>query len=252
MNDSPAHSAADVADIDGYYDKFYVHDADEIRHHLQRLVGEHCVLTVHAEGSNDSMATMLLRVDASGFWIDVPNNRALLDAWMAATTLRFEGSLDRAALRFPSGPARLGVHGDRPALQVPIPTRVLYLQRREFMRREPPAGTLACHLHLLDGQEVDATIRDIGGGGLAVVAIRSAVGFHVGDVLAGCRIELPDIGEVEVDLQIRHILTRGHIGHDAMQAGCEFVNLSPAVQQGVGQPRVQLDRDQLTRRRRDE
>lgn len=250
MSEVPPPSELDAADLDGYYDKFYVHDAGEIRHHLQRLAGERCALTVRAEGSDDSMATMLLRVDDASLWIDVPSNRKLLDAWMGAHLLRIEGSIDRAALRFSVGPAWLDSFEDKPALRLSLPARMLYLQRREFMRREPPSGTLVCHLRLPDGdREIQASIRDIGGGGLAIVATRADAAFKTGEVLKGCRIELPDIGEVEVNLQIRHVLTRGHIGYDVAQAGCEFVGLTPAAQRKLFRYLMQLDRDQLARRR---
>lgn len=250
MSEVPPPSELDAADLDGYYDKFYVHDLGEIRHHLQRLAGERCALTVRAEGSADSMATMLLRVDEGSLWIDVPSSRKLLDAWMGAHQLRIEGAIDRAALRFSAGPAWLDSFEDKPALRLALPARMLYLQRREFMRREPPAGSLVCHLRLPDGdREVQASIRDIGGGGLAIVATRSEVTFKTGDVLKGCRIELPEFGEVEVNLQIRHVLVRGHIGYDAAQAGCEFVDLTPAAQRKLFRYLMQLDRDQLARRR---
>ena len=81
------------------------------------------------------------------------------------------------------------------------------------------------------------------------MATRSAVQFQVGDILRDCRIELPDVGEVEVNLQIRHVLVRGHIGYDAAQAGCEFVELAPAAQRKLFRYLLQLDRDQLARRR---
>ena len=88
MSEVPPPAELDAADLDGYYDKFYVHDIGEIRHHLQRLAGERCALTVRAEGSADSMATMLLRVDEGSLWIDVPSTRKLLDAWLGAHQLR--------------------------------------------------------------------------------------------------------------------------------------------------------------------
>ncbi|WP_449446076.1 flagellar brake protein [Thermomonas brevis] len=249
MTDVPSHSEPDAADLDGYYDKFYVHDASEIRHHLRRLAGARGVLSVRAESSQDGMATMLLQVDDDTFLIDVPSTRRMLDAWLGSLLLRVEGSIDRAALRFSSGPARLDDHEGKPALRVPIPERMLYLQRREFMRREPPPGALVCHLRLEDGREIQASIRDIGGGGLAIVATRSAVEFQVNEVLTGCRIELPDLGDVEVNLQIRHVVVRSHLGLDAAQAGCEFVDLAPVAQRKLFRYLMQLDRDQLARRR---
>lgn len=250
-NVTPA-PALNESDLDGYYDKFFIEDASEILHHLQRLGAVHCALTARADGGADSISTMLLNVDATSLWVDVPANRTLLDAWLSAHHLRFEGSLDRAALRFSCSSGSLDSHEDRPALRLPIPVRILYLQRREFMRREPPIGRLVCHLRLEDGSEVEATIRDIGGGGLAIVAIRTAVKFSIGDVLAGCRIVLPEIGELEVSLQVRHVLARVSLGDEATQIGCEFSALAPAAQSKLFRYLLQLDRDQLARRRRNE
>lgn len=250
MIEPPPPSEQDAVGLDGYYEKFHLHEASEIRHHLQRMTSERSALIVRAEGSLESMATLLLQVDEVALWIDVPSSRRLLDIWMGAQLLRMEGSLDRAALRFSSGPARLEEHEGKPALRLPLPRRMLYLQRREFIRREPPPGSLACLLVLPEsGQEVRATIRDIGGGGLAIVATRTAVQFRVGEVMRGCRITLPDAGEVEVNLQVRHVLVRGHLGYDTAQAGCEFIDLAPAVQRKLFRYLLQLDREQLTRRR---
>lgn len=253
MSDLPDLPAPDVADLEGYYDKFYIHDAGEIRHHLQRLVGERSALSVRPDNTASALPTILLKVDAAGLLIDVPASRSVQDAWLAAPLLRFEGSIDRAALRFSTGPALLDAFENGAAFRLPIPERVLYLQRREFMRREPPAGTLFCRLRLDEGErerEMDATIRDIGGGGLAVVATRSQVRLQVGDVLRDCRIDLPELGEVEVSLQVRHIISRGHLGPDVTQAGCEFVNLTPVAQRKLFRYLLQLDRDLLARRRR--
>lgn len=252
MTNMPPAPALNESDLDGYYDKFFIDDADEIRHHLQRLVVANCALTARADSGADSISTMLLDIDATSLWVDVPAKRSLLDTWLRAHHLRFEGSLDRAALRFSCSSGWLDSHEGHDALRLPLPVRILYLQRREFIRREPPIGRLVCHLRLKDGGEVEATIRDIGGGGLAIVATHTAVNLSIGDVLAGCRIELPEIGELEVSLQVRHVLARGSLGREATQVGCEFVGLAPAAQGKLFRYLLQLDRDQLARRRRNE
>jgi c-di-GMP-binding flagellar brake protein YcgR len=251
MND--AASTPGPADLDGYYDKFYVHGAADIRRHLQRLVDGRCAVATRAEGSRDSVVTVLLQVEDASLWVDVPPTAPMLEAWLAAPQLRFDGSIERVALRFACGPAQLDSHDGRPALLLPMPTRVLHLQRREFMRREPPTGTLTCRLAAEPaGREVEATIRDIGGGGLAIVATREAVEFGVGDLLSGCRIELPQVGEVEVVLRVRHVLAREHRGRELAQAGCEFVDLAPAAQRKLFRYLMQLDREMMARRRMSE
>ncbi|MGN6513327.1 MAG: flagellar brake protein, partial [Lysobacteraceae bacterium] len=184
-------------------------------------------------------------------WVDVPPGRDTLMRWLNAPQLRFEGSIERVALRFACGPAQLDEHDGRPALLLPVPQRLLHLQRREFMRREPPVGALTCRFPSAEraGQWVDATIRDIGGGGLAILGTREQIHFTVGDVVGGCRITLPELGDVVVDLRVRHVVERQHRGRDLAQAGCEFVDLDAASQRKLFRYLMQLDREKLARRR---
>lgn len=253
MNEAQPPAGLDPGDLDGVYDQFCIHDAGEIRHYLLRLVGERCGLVARAEGSADSMGVMVLKVDAAALWIDVPASAALREAWLGAQQLRMEGSIDRAAMRFASGPARLESHEQRPALRLPLPARVLYMQRREFVRREPLSGSLRCRLRLHEGKaELVARVGDIGGGGMAVIVTRSEASFDAGDRLDNCRIDLPEIGEVEVSLLIRHVHACGHLGHDLIQIGCEFVGLTAQAQRKLSRYLMQLDREWASRRRRDD
>lgn len=253
MSDLTDTPVPDGPDLEGYYDRFYIRDAGEIRHHLQRLTAERSLLNARPDGASTALSTILLKVDATGFVVDAPSSEVIRDEWLAAPLLRFEGSLDRAAMRFSCGPAHLDTFEARPALRLPIPERMLYLQRREFLRREPPLGALRCRVHLGEGKEdVVATIRDIGGGGLAVLAVRTQLPIAVGDLLRDCRIDLPELGEVLVDLLVRHVIPRSPLGHDLTQAGCEFVNLSPAAQRKLFRYLLQLDRELLARRRQQE
>ncbi|HSR64834.1 MAG TPA: flagellar regulator YcgR PilZN domain-containing protein [Xanthomonadaceae bacterium] len=249
MNEADQSPSPAPPEDDGYYDKFFVYNAADVRRHLQRLVDARCTLSAHAEGARESVVTALLQVEDASLWVDVPPGRDTLMRWLNAPQLRFEGSLERVALRFACGPAQLETHDGRPALLLPVPTRVLHLQRREFMRREPPAGALTCRFPSPGGQWIDATIRDIGGGGLAILGTPEQVRFAVGDVVGQCRIRLPELGEVVVDLRVRHVIERQHHGRDVAQAGCEFVDLDAASQRKLFRYLMQLDREELARRR---
>ncbi|NUS38873.1 MAG: hypothetical protein HOQ02_07600 [Lysobacter sp.] len=250
MNATDSHVPV-PPDGDVCYDKFFVYNAADVRRHLQRLVDSRCMLVAHAEGAHESVVTALLQVEDASLWVDVPPGHETLLRWLNAPQLRFEGSLERVALRFACGPAQLASHSGRSALLLPLPSRVLHLQRREFMRREPPAGALTCRFPApgRSGQWIDATIRDIGGGGLAVLGTREQVDFASGDVVSGCRISLPELGEVVVDLRVRHVVEREHRGRELAQAGCEFVDLDAATQRKLFRYLMQLDREELVRRR---
>jgi c-di-GMP-binding flagellar brake protein YcgR len=240
-------------DGESYYDKFFVYNAADVRRHLQRLVDGHCTLVAHADGAYEGVVTLLLQVEDSSLWIDIPRGQDTLTRWLDSAELRFEGSIERVALRFACGPAVLDQHDGRPALLLPMPDRVLHLQRREFVRREPAAGSVVCKLHAPEGAKsawIDAAVRDIGGGGVALILTpEQKLRPVVGDLLAGCRIDLPQFGDIEFDLRVRHVIEREHRGRTILQAGCEFAELAPAAQRKLFRYLMQLDREELARRR---
>lgn len=249
-----SHRAAHESDAEGFFDKYMVHDAREIHRYLERLLEGRCTLLGHVEGGGASTVTALLDVDDTSYRVDVPRSPEDQRAWAASAKLSFEGNLDRVALRFHSGPGRVVVHDGRPALSLPLPTRMLHLQRREFVRLEPATGTLQCRVPTRrDSQQggwTVATIRDIGGGGLAVLAPGEDVAFVVGDVITGCEIDLPGCDPVVVDLCVRHVVARQQRrGKDALQAGCEFVNLSPGAEDKLFRYVMQLDRQRAQKGR---
>jgi c-di-GMP-binding flagellar brake protein YcgR len=251
-SESATTNTLEPQDGDSYYDRFYVNDAADVRRHLQRLVDGRCTLVAHAEGAYHGVVTVLLQVDDAAIRVDVPRGQETLSRWIAAPQLRFEGSIERIALRFACGPAVLDHHDGRPALLLPVPERVLHLQRREFVRREPAAGALVCKLRAPEGAKpasIDVGVRDIGGGGVAILVTQGQVRIAVGDLLAGCRFDLPQFGEIEVDMRVRHVIEREHRGRSITQAGCEFVELAPAAQRKLFRYLMQLDREELARRR---
>lgn len=236
-----------------YYERFFVYNATDVRRHLQRLVDGRCTLVAHVDGSYEGVVTLLLQVEDAALWIDTPRGEDTLARWLAAAELRFEGSIERVALRFTCGPATLDVHAGRPAVLLPVPDRVLHLQRREYVRREPPVGSLVCKVrNPAEGARpawFDAGVRDISGGGVALLMTPEQMRPSVGALLAGCRMDLPQFGDVEFDLRVRHVIEREHRGRTIAQAGCEFIDLAPAAQRKLLRYIMQLDREVLARRR---
>lgn len=244
---------ANESGAESFYDKYLVHDAREIRRHLERLLEGRCTLLGHAEGGSASTVTVLLQLDDASYRVDMPRSPEDQRAWSGGATLFFEGNLDRVALRFHSGPGRRVVHDGHPALALPLPTRMLHMQRREFVRLEPPIDSLQCRVPARRGGQEGgwtvATIRDIGGGGLAVLAPSEEVAFVVGDVLTGCEIDLPGSDTLVVNLCVRHVVARRRRGKDALQAGCEFVDLPPGAQDKLFRYVMQLDRQRAQKGR---
>ena len=263
MTHSASHESSQPleADVDvdldapspGQVDKCMLHDAADIRAQLQQLIDRRCTLIASADAGAVSMVTAPLALDGRTLWIDVPPSEAVLRQLLRCARLSFDGTLDKVTLRFSSGPPALGMHDGRPALALPVPESLLHLQRRELMRRVPPPGMLACAVPAPNAAKgaapVRTTIRDIGGGGLAVLAPGDALLLCLGDVLPGCAIELPQLGPVEVTLRVRHLRAIRQHGRDVCEAGCEFVDLPAAAQAKLFRYLMQLDRDEVARRR---
>lgn len=237
----------------GVFDKCLLRDAAGIRAQLQQLIDKRCMLTASTDAGASSVLTAALAIDDTTLWIDIPASAAVLEHLLGDARLLFEGAIDKVTLRFSSGPATLGIHDGRTALCVPVPRRLLHLQRRELMRREPPPGALHCLVPAGDtasgSPPTVATIRDIGGGGLAVLVTDVALVLAAGDHLHGCQIELPGLGTVEVTLHVRHVRELRQHHRNFLHAGCEFVDLPAATQAKLFRYLMQLDREQLARRR---
>lgn len=244
--------AATADDAERTYEKYMLRDAGSVRSRLQQLIDQHASLT--ATGDRDATAvTTLLALGQDRMWIDIPRAEHVQRQWLASVRLTFEGRLDRVTLRFGSGPARLSEHSGGPALELPLPMTLLHLQRREYIRREPPPGALPCIVPFRGGdgkpQPMHARIRDIGGGGLAVLVPDDGVKLVRGDLLPGCTITLPEFGDIEVTLRVQHISEPEIQGRRVTQAGCEFVDLRPDAQRKLFRYIMQLDREELARRR---
>lgn len=246
----PATHGPDAAD--GTIEKCMLHDAGSIRELLQRLIERRCVLSASAEGGSEGTVTAVLAFDASCLWIDVPRDERLLQRLLAAPRLSLRGVLDQVSLHFSCGPAKRGEHAALPALVLPLPERLLHLQRRELMRREPGPEPLRCLVHPRGGDApVEATIRDIGGGGLALLVPEDGLALAAGDLLPRCVVELPEpFGAVEVALCVRHVHPTTRRGKALRQAGCEFVDPSGTVQARLCRYVMQLDRDQRAAEKR--
>ncbi|MGY3265467.1 MULTISPECIES: flagellar brake protein [unclassified Lysobacter] len=245
-----------VAHVEGesLYEKYMLHHPADIRGCLRQLVDKRCVLLVHAAGTENAVSAAL-GVDGGSFWIDVPRDAALTEQLLAADRLRFESSIDRITVRFATGAARTGIHEGLPALEVPVPVKVMHLQRREYVRREPP-GTLSCILPVhSDGgarRTVRATIADIGGGGLAVLTSDDhSVEINTGDLFPGVMLELPEQEPMLVTLRVQHAAHIDQRGRRVVRAGCCFVDLTVQDQARLLRYVMQLDRMHLARMRDD-
>lgn len=243
----PAPTVRD--DIDSMYEKYMLHHPAEIRARLRQLVDKRSTVLVREAGTELDAVTVALAIGPGSFWIDVPREDALTARLQRAERLRFESAIERVGVRFTTGAARLGTYEGLPALEVDLPPKLIHLQRREYVRREP-VSSLGCTLRLPDAttqqgapRTVNARIADIGGGGLAVLTTDEKV-LHptVGEELRDVVLDLPDDGPLTVRLRVQHVQRFEQNGHSIVRSGCQFVGLSAQDQARLVRYVMHLDR----------
>ncbi|HZX80347.1 MAG TPA: flagellar regulator YcgR PilZN domain-containing protein [Lysobacter sp.] len=237
--------AGGSGETESLYEKYMLHHPADVRGCLRQLIDKRCVLHVGALGA-ESAVSAALAVDGASLWIDLPRGDAMLQRLLHTERLRFESAINRITVRFMSGPATLVQHDGRDALHVPLPEKVMHLQRREYVRREPlePVG---CELTWPDASgracTVRARIADIGGGGLAMLTSEDAsVEFEVGDIIPGVLLTLPEPPTLNATLRVQHISYVDRGGRRIQRAGCEFVDLSAQDQARLMRYVMHLDR----------
>ena len=174
---------------------------------------------------------------------DSEANELLLDG----RAVDFVGEVRGVKVQFLSRVTGSREHEGFPAFEVPFPDKLLRLQRREFYRLALRGNErVPCWLEGgRGGYKVD--IVDISGGGIGLLDANPGVRLEEGMRLMGCEIELPELGIVYVDLEIRNAyevtLKNGAKG---MRAGCAFLNLPPRLNNRL--ERFIHQRDRLNKR----
>lgn len=242
-------------DFESMYEKYMLHHPAEIRARLKQVVDRRSTVLVRESGTENDAVTAALALGATSFWIDVPRDETLTQHLQVAERLRFESAIDRVGVRFSTGPARMGTFEGLPALEVDLPDKLIHLQRREYVRREP-LSSVECSLKLprvdgenLGAQDVRGRVADIGGGGLAILTTDNDV-LHprVGDELRDVVLELPDDGLLKVRLLVKHVQQFDRDGHRTVRAGCQFIGLNAQDQARLVRYVMQLDRQHSARK----
>ncbi|KAF1024013.1 MAG: Flagellar brake protein YcgR [Paracidovorax wautersii] len=124
------------------------------------------------------------------------------------------------------------------------------MQRRDVFRvRTPVAQPVLCLVNT-GGQEVALPLDDIGAGGVGLFDDAGTLDPTVGKVYRACRLELPEIGSVPVDLRVAQArevtLPNGRV---RQRLGFAYEGHNARAQQLIQRYVIQLEREAIARRR---
>nr|WP_307141586.1 PilZ domain-containing protein [Duganella sp. Leaf61] len=153
----------------------------------------------------------------------IPPGEATFVAWLRSSKMQFNLAYDNWT-PVPDQPT---------IIPLDFPLRCLVLNRRSSTRLETPLGIYYMASFVLNGKPYELQLYDFSAGGVGMRAPpRDTVGLHVGRKLQRVRLELGPDTVMIADLEVRLSRAfRSFLLGEQVQIGCQFVNLSPAMQE---------------------
>lgn len=216
------------------YSKYLLHSRTEILFVLRSMIKKNCLTSVYFDQGRSFLLTAILDVDERNrrFILDRGGDEDVNQKALLAPRLLCTANLEKVKIQFLLDGLQSVRHNGRMAFSAKIPETLLRLQRREYFRLETPqVNPILCQLKTKNENGVPLThelpLLDISGGGVCLMVPTSAEGlFPVGVTFTDARIELPEEGVIQTDLEVRNnFLITMRNGNQHLRVGCRFIDL---------------------------
>jgi flagellar brake protein len=202
----------------------------EIESTLRFILDSKTLLRMEAPDGSISVITTILEIDAHTITVDNTSSDSISQQFIKADTVLLEAALKGMQISFDGAKITPATHAGRPALRLAMPKLLKRLQRREFARVKVPVKSPAlCTLPAPNQPQgnIRLALRDIGPGGLSLMDGQRLLDDESGTHYEDCRLELPDVGWVNVGLRVVHNSdTPSKDGKTDHNVGCVFVDVS--------------------------
>ena len=228
LNDKSIKPDADSLD----QSKYLIYSRLEIATILGTLSKAGTMVTAYFGSGSDFILTSIaaVRPENDRVYIDYGANDEANQRALKSTKITFVAAHDRIKIQFVADSLRPAKLGGREVFSMAVPTSLLRLQRRDNFRIATPlTKPLLCVIPAQPGAPrvpPSATVIDISCGGIAVIDSTEPAGIETGAHLRGCRLDLPEQGEISTDIIVRstfEVTYRNGATH--RRAGCEFVDI---------------------------
>lgn len=250
QNDTSASGSGQPLDLA----KYTLASPVEIAHHIKSIVKNGYMVTVFSNKGKTFILTRLLEVDTKtqtmvfDWGSDPETNQQML----ASERNVFVCSPDGVKTQFITGQVHEVSYGGRPAFEVPLPTQVIKLQRREFFRIRTSVGNpLMCIINDYPEAPLELPVFDISLGGLALwLPDLTTPGFDIGQQYLHCHVDLKPFGSLDSVFEVRHRLpVQLRNGQDAVRVGCSYINLPTQLENLIQRYVGQLERERRAMQR---
>ncbi|TFW26003.1 flagellar brake protein [Duganella callida] len=240
------------AELENWHD-FEIESRREI-YALLRAIGEkNQLIRMLIQGEADVCVTSILDVDdaADAVYLDCSIDKEQNQRVLNSRRLSFETSLDKVRILFAAEQVEAATYEGNPAFKIALPPTLIRLQRREYYRISTPVTNPVRVLIPLPtelGGSTTFPLADISCGGIAILDNKMILGDTIGKNYDGCRIDLPEIGQVTTSLQVRNSLDLTLLNNKTnRRLGCEFVDIPRGMLAYVQRYITKLERERNAR-----
>lgn len=229
----PDYTNAQKTAIDSIEDheRYLLRSEAEIRGQLLKLAKKPDIITAYFGGGSNFILTAVLGVVKE-------RNLVVLDVGPDDETTRKAIAADRLVcttrnmgvpVKFTVENMQSAKYQGKPAIAAPLPESLYRLQRREFFRVQVPRiNAPTCEIPIgIDGESVTLKIVDLSVGGLCMLVPEDQFRPEMRKIYENCLIQLPDFGELTVDIEMRNQGTFYTSKNEAIpRVGAAFLNLT--------------------------
>ena len=166
-------------------------------------------------------------------------------AVLSADRIHFSAAVRGAFVRFTTPTPMHAIFDGAPAFRSPLPTDVLYLERREHYRTKF-VQPYVCTARLADGTAIRFSMRDVSLGGVKLQSMTvSPEALPAGGLLRDAVLDFLELGKVEVTLRVTSKQETEQDGRASYLYGCRFDEL-PVYKQATLQ-RLMFSLERLNR-----
>jgi c-di-GMP-binding flagellar brake protein YcgR len=222
-----------LSNDDDQEEQFRVSSRTEVIAILRALAADNILVTVFYGGPDNFVVTRLLAVNPQYEEIifDGVSNTAAKNSMRFAVNLNVHAFHNHIKIIFDSDTAEPTLFEQQPAFRMRMPKSVIRLQRRADYRAKAPvlsAATVGLNKQGLE-EPLHVRITDISCGGLSFSLQKEKATFTDGDVFTDCQLEMPQVGVIDVAIEVRHVSRyKDGAGRPMQRYGCKFLQLSGA------------------------
>lgn len=208
-------------------DKYFLLSQIEILSILNDLAHKREGVTLYFDGGQHFILTAILSARPDGLVFDLggdPKSNRLLEK---AKQCVFIANPDGIRVQFSGQNPQRFLWGGDDAFWIPLPDRVIRLQRRESYRIVvPSAARIRVKLSDIDAKLIaDWPVHDLSVSGCGII-VDQPPSFAVGDEIFQAWVTLPNNLNVHCPVIVKHISFLGKARSGKYQVGFSFVNLS--------------------------